>query len=595
MQEAGKKLDNRDIAPRQQVALFDITCPQPFNVRKVTFNDYCMIREQVILHKSHNYCGARRPVPTHLNIGNWRRLLVNYTDSLLCEFLEFGWPINFTADFNPRGVAFNYNHRSATLFSADVDTLLATDVQINALLGPFQRQPFTTPLVCSPLQIVKKQDSAKPRLVVDLSFPIDSSINMGISNDWFLDQPVNLHYPSVLTLAEIVRTKGRGCLMFKTDLAKCYKQFSIQPNDWHYCAISWKHAYYVYIRQIFGLRSSAYACQRVTSAITYLMQQNSYSVCNYLDDLAGAESIHKASTAYLSLQNLLRSLNLIENIDKATPPAVEMEFLGILLNSENFTMTIPPRKLQSIRQQLRDWIHKQYCTLKELQSLIGKLQHLSCCIRGGRIFINRLLNTLRGVNSNHKSHCIEISSEFKQDLKFWFYLMDSFNGVSIMSESQWQEVDTIFSCDASLRAAGAVNTDNKSYFQLDFVSPYLGYPIHILEMLTVILCCKIWGPTFTGRKIRCLSDNMCTVIAVNEGKSKDVLMQKCIRELFYLCTLFSFEIRAVYIETKKNVLPDLLSRFHELPNRIRFHRLTHDKNFKQIPATNSMLAFSHTW
>lgn len=318
-------------------------------------------------------------------------------------------------------------------------------------------------------------------------------------------------------------------------------------------------------------------------------------MCNYLDDLAGAEFVHKANSAYLSLRNLLRSLNLIENVDKATPPAVEMEFLGILLNSESFTMTIPPRKLKSIRQQLHSWLDKQWCTLEELQSIIGNLQHLSCCIRGGRIFINRLLNTLRGATSNNKSGRIELSRDFRQDLNFWFHLMASFNGVSIICEIQWLEVDSIFACDASLRAAGAVNTEDNSYFQLNFEHPYLGYPIHILEMLTVILCCKIWGHTFSGRKIRCFSDNQCTVIAVNTGKSKDLYMRKCIRELFYLCTMHSFEIRADYIETKNNVLPDLLSRFYELPHRIRFHRLSHNMNLKQIPASHDMLEFSHSW
>jgi len=319
------------------------------------------------------------------------------------------------------------------------------------------------------------------------------------------------------------------------------------------------------------------------------MQKHSYSVCNYLDDLAGAEFTHKANSAFLSLQNLLRSLNLIENLDKATPPAVEMEFLGILLNSESFTMTIPSRKLRDIRDELNIWINKEICTLKNLQSLIGKLQHLSCCIRGGRIFVNRLLNSLREATASNTPFCIHISREFKQDLYFWLNLMQDFNGVSIMSELVWSEAETVFSCDSSLFGSGGINFINGTYFHFNYQKPFSDYPIHLLEMLTLIACCKIWGKYFKGSNILCRSDNLCTVIAVNDGKSKDTLMQACIRELFYVCTLYSFDIKVNYIASKDNTLADLLSRFPRLEAQQNFASLTKNMQLEQVSASNVLL------
>ena len=350
------------------------------------------------------------------------------------------------------------------------------------------------------MQVVAKDNDTKKRLVVDLSFPPNTSVNIGISNEHFLDQRIDLHYPSVHTLAKYVRIKGKGCLMFKTDLKSAYKQIPIQPNDWHLCAISWKNAFYVYVREIFGLRSSAYACQRTISCIPYLMRKYSYLVCSYLDDIAGAESVNKASLALLTLQNLLGSLNLIENPDKVTLPATKMIFLGILLNSEDFTMTIPEQKLYEIRILLNQWLSYITCTLKQLQSLIGKLQHISCCIRGGRIFINRLLNLLREANAHDEKQHIPLSQELKRELHFWFTLMTNFNGVSIMSELEWTAVDDIFASDASSHGAGGVNFENKTYFKIEFHAPFTDYPIHVLELLTLIACCKVWGKLWAGKK-----------------------------------------------------------------------------------------------
>ena len=100
----------------------------------------------------------------------------------ICDYLEFGWPINHTSQSAPSGVAFNYNHRSASQCATHVDALIATDIRVSAFIGPFHKQDFVTPLDCSPLQIVTKDNSKAKRLVVDFSFPITSSVNSGISN-----------------------------------------------------------------------------------------------------------------------------------------------------------------------------------------------------------------------------------------------------------------------------------------------------------------------------------------------------------------------------------------------------------------------------
>ena len=42
-----------------------------------------------------NYLVARVPVPSTLNISKWCELLQDYGDSVVCDFLEFGWPVGF--------------------------------------------------------------------------------------------------------------------------------------------------------------------------------------------------------------------------------------------------------------------------------------------------------------------------------------------------------------------------------------------------------------------------------------------------------------------------------------------------------------------
>ena len=43
-----------------------------------------------------NYTGLRLPVHPRLNIPVWRALLQGYEDRVICDFLEFGWPLGYT-------------------------------------------------------------------------------------------------------------------------------------------------------------------------------------------------------------------------------------------------------------------------------------------------------------------------------------------------------------------------------------------------------------------------------------------------------------------------------------------------------------------
>ena len=104
-------------------------------------------------------------------------------------------------------------------------------------------------------------------------------------------------------------------------------------------------------------------------------------------------------------------------------------------------------------------------SLKELQSLLGKLHFIAGCVRAGRIFVSRLLNWLRSafpsdtVGNKHKIYRY-IPIEIKKDLKWWYELLPVFNGVSMMAVEEWSYPDTVFSFYACLKGLGGVFEDN---------------------------------------------------------------------------------------------------------------------------------------
>ena len=242
-----------------------------------------------------NALSLRLPVPSGLNIPEWRSRLSGYHDSSLCDFLEFGWPIGYTSLATPAST--HTNHGSAVAASDVVQAYLDKEQNLGSLCGPFNTNPLTTNLVISPMQIVDSR-SGKSRVVVDLSFPVGSSVNDGIPKDTYLDKPFTLRLPGIDALVDIIRALGAGCWLFKKDLSRAYRQLRIDPRDYHLLGLLHHNNLYFDVAPPFGLRSAAMMCQRTTSAVTYMFQSMGYHCTNYIDDCGGADCAENAQSAF---------------------------------------------------------------------------------------------------------------------------------------------------------------------------------------------------------------------------------------------------------------------------------------------------------
>ena len=80
--------------------------------------------------------------------------------------------------------------------------------------------------------------------------------------------------------------------------------------------------------------------------------------------------------------------------------------------------------------------------MKELQSVLGKLNFIAACIRPGRIFISRLLQWLKILNKNLSSReQIQIPEYVKMDILWWHKFLPHYNGVSLMLYEEWSYPD----------------------------------------------------------------------------------------------------------------------------------------------------------
>lgn len=335
-----------------------------------------------------NAFGIRIPVPSKLNIPIWQAYLEHYSDSVVADFLVFGWPFNCHSVVSLASQP--PNHTSATRFPDVIESFLATELGYTETAGPFTRNPFPAPIRTSPLQTVPN-DGSKRRVVLDLSFP------PGIPKDSYLDQPFHLSLPRSSDFSDLILSKGTGCYLYKKDLKRAYRQISVDPKDYIFLIYHWSDCFYFDLVLPFGLRSATLACQRTANAIADIFHSVFNPDCiNYIDDFGGVETtFEEASHAFRDLERLFNELGLESSPSKDFSPSTRMVFLCLTYDTVKMSIEVPPDKLHNTFELIRHWLTSPQSIKSDLQSFIGKLSCICACISPGKIFMQCLLNELR--------------------------------------------------------------------------------------------------------------------------------------------------------------------------------------------------------
>ena len=101
---------------------------------------------------------------------------------------------------------------------------------------------------------------------------------------------------------------------------------------------------------------------------------------------------------------------------------------------------------------------------------------------------------------------------------------------------------------------------HSSWWSAPFNAAHLKLPIAWRELLAIVVSCRLWGHTFTTKRVLIQCDNLAMVHSVNKGTSKNPAIMSLVRDLYFVCSHFNFDIRLTHLAGVLNIGPDLLSR-----------------------------------
>ena len=140
----------------------------------------------------------------------------------------------------------------------------------------------------------------------------------------------------------------------------------------------------------FGLRAATKIFNAVADALCWWLQQAGIPhVLHYLDDyIIIAPPSSPLCQSYLEiLDRECTDLRVPIAAHKRDGPTTLIIFLGILIDTIKGELRLPADKLEWLQALLREWGDRKSCTRRELESLIGLLNHACKVVRPGQSFL----------------------------------------------------------------------------------------------------------------------------------------------------------------------------------------------------------------
>ena len=249
-------------------------------------------------------------------------------------------------------------------------------------------------------------------------------------------------------------------------------------------------------------------------------------------------------------------LGMAANPNKTVQPTTELEFLGIVISSTSMDLSMLPQRIADVKEELVYWQTRRIGPKRKLLSLLGKLVFFCRVIQPGRIFLRRLFTASTKVKLLY--HHVKLSTEATKDITWWLTFIETWNGTSLSLEDNWILASVLtFATDASNLGMGAVYQSH--WWSAPFNPAHLRLPIAWRELFAIVVACRVWGHALVSQRVLIECDSLTIVYSVNNGTSKNHDIMSLIRDLFFVCAHFSFDIRLTHVAGVLNVGPTSLA------------------------------------
>ena len=550
-------------------------------------------------------------IVTPIKIGPYHEMLTSTkydkikTDQLIKGFKE-GFDIGYRGPMDRKDLADNIPLTIGN--KSDLWAKLIKEVKANRFAGPFYDKIPYTNFIQSPIGLVPKAGN-QMRLIFHLSYDFGTeekqkSLNYHTPEEWCKVKYHDLDYAikTCLHLVDKMDANEEWCDIYnqlgerlfkhifysKTDIKSAFRLVPILPRQRclllmkAYHPVTNKLAYFSDKCLPFGKSISCARFSQFSESLKHIIEFQTgrfFTVTNYLDDfLFIAKEEQECNMMVRSFIELCNTIGCPIALEKTEWASLHMTFLGLMLNGNSHTISIPVEKRNKAMWLLNIAIDRKKLTIRAIQQLTGTLNFLNRAIVPGRTFTRRMYDKLKLTDRNGKLlksyHHVTLGKEFIQDCKMWQIFLkqcvDETNNlcrpyVDIDKTATGIELNFYTDASLSLKFGGMGGIFKNKWmigqWNADFVkkeNPSIGY----LELFTMVAGIVTWEDQEE------LNNTRVTIFCDNKGArdSVNIMTTRCPKNLKLIRVLTLNNIKhnrrvfVKYVNTKMNTLADALSR-----------------------------------
>ena len=492
----------------------------------------------------------------------------------------------------------------------EIWTKLMKEVKLGRHAGPFPKIPFDDKFIQSPIGLVPEDTGTKARLIFHLSFDFKLP-------DDTIQRSVNYHTPEHLCKVKYkdLDQAIRACLQIKqqveaglwdhiidgyqdfelfyskTDVVSAFRILPMRPGQRCWLLLKAKHPitqetmYFVDKCLPFGSSISCVHFQAFSDTIAHIGEKTMQyhlsltiyvPITNYLDDFLFIAMLKRLCE--LMIRNFMQVCDQIGcplSADKTEWPTTRIIFLGMLLDGQHLTISIPQQKITKAVNIINHIKDKRKVKIKEIQQMTGLLNFFHRAIIQGRAFTRRMYDKIKVKGKDRRPlknhHHVRISNDVVQDCEIWlrFLRLSQTQASNIcrpfVDFELTQTVEQLnFFTDTSRKSTfgmGAVFDNRWIVYQWnqDFIESQEP-SIEFLELYALTAAILTWSADISNMRVCVFCDNESVVHMVNSTTSKCPQCMKLIRMLVLDRIIHNRRLFVKHVLSKNNGLADSLSR-----------------------------------
>jgi hypothetical protein len=371
------------------------------------------------------------PVTTPLRLDRWRfhlgrfDLSNEYADVL--HGIEFGF--SYKSSLSISETRIYPNMRSAFDFPDVIDKKIQKELDAGRYKGPFTKselEKLIGPFIAHPLGVVQKDESSKPRLVENLSYPHsgDSINSLTDVSDMALD------WAGLAETIAIMVSAPDGTQAASLDIEGAFRTIGITPSEFWLGVVQDNYKkFLVDLAAKFGGKSCGFNFEGPAKGFCVLciLIFANLILVRWVDDVMPIRLPSNSSPPFsysVELEDICdfgRDLGFSFAKEKLVDFGPTAKYLGFLWCWDSREVLIPDEKRTKYLNAVMLAQSNDSISLESLRSLCGKLSHVAMIVLEGRVNLRALWRMLANMESKkiHGKVTWKLLDSQQKDLGWW--------------------------------------------------------------------------------------------------------------------------------------------------------------------------------